>query len=258
MRTFFFTIIVAACGVLNSQDLSRRGSDFSVRELKQASMNRASFDQGLTAEWLLALRLLDNGLSPEDATDYFIAGVEDRVNYSTPKWFKDRVLRVSFKGEENEEQLPRTTFELKESFPAIARKSAKATMFFSQESQSTKAIIATDRGFIRSELYLIPVLSGESHRKVRSFPTRTWCPAFEGFDSYDEAGISLEDFRFPAISILLREDGRVLIFGDVASRFFISVFDADKQVCELSFMSKRRYESACINCVEVARPGMGG
>lgn len=75
----------------------------------------------------------------------------------------------------------------------------------------------------------------------------------------EQNGVGADRFRIPSFAVSSRNDNRLIVFGDVANRFFISVFDPAAKKCELCFVTIRPNEAACIDCAERPRAmGMSG
>ena len=234
---------------------SRRGSDFTNRELRNAATKLNTYDQGLTAEWLLALGFKENGLRSEAAVEYFLFTVENRTKCNVPEWFRDRVKEIAFVNTESEQTFSSDSLKPEEIAAltnGIVFPELQTGLVFGAQGEAEAAMIASDGVGVSSKLYVLPTGNGQrSTTKASSFPMKVWCPAFVDYNMEAGNGIYPVDVRPPKITFTVRKDRRLVVFGDAAVKFFISVFNLDTYKCELSFVTKERDESACVDC-EVA------
>ena len=241
---------VSATYSLAQPPLAKNGTDFSNSELVATAKNLDSIDQGLTAEWLLAMR--EHAQHGEIARR-FKKAVELRTGAEVPEWWV-RGLTIYLDG----------------LAPVPEKKSFPTELKFSRRI-----------GFLSSDLILLPA-SFQEHHKVfgtqlddirvitaigkqqeplpllifhkmigaadwqhpLEISAKKWNPALDAKTPFGFAPESLAD---PSVSFV-RIDNHLVIFIDVGCLPSLCIFDLKDSRPLLSFVPVRSDELACINC----------
>ena len=123
---------------------------------------------------------------------------------------------------------------------------AQTNRYFGVELPQITAIQPTDRVGMCSDLLLLANINGK--QQVSLISLKLWCPAMLTYNHVESIGVNPDDVRSPSISVEFRPDNRLVFFGDVSNKFFVSVFDTTRKKCELSFCAIGIKEAACIDC----------
>ena len=245
--TTFFAANLSA----QTQDI-RYGGDFSLSELRVASLTNTSHDKGLTAEWLTALWLDSKGLDSKHCTKFFCAAVQARTNSVPPEWFEKRMM-LYFHERESEPDNQRPKFDRQQEAMTIKDslvipRSLRAEKGWQETSQNSK------------KMFFLAQSDGTLHIRLKTsmqwdqVSLSEWCAPLARLSDLSANAMSLSSksgYRPSAFTITEGEEGRIVIYGEVVDRLVICVYDHNEKSAELEFLcTQDMNEAACIVCKE--------
>lgn len=241
-------VVIFALSSIAQERQLKEGNQFSQSELQAASKNESSFDKGLTAEWLLALRTQDTS---QDAVRVFEQAVFTRTKTKTPGWWLRRLTRFSEGLAFTPEKLLSTKLKVSR---RIARLGSEVVLLpksfedcyevFGSEFAEFRVITAVSK-----QQGILPVLVSHKTANVRvqqdltEVPPSIWNPALAVRTPLGFPAKSLPD---PAVEFL-QCGKKLVIFIDVGCMPSISIFDCESGQCELSFVAIHPGEAAFMN-----------
>jgi hypothetical protein len=234
------------------------GTEYSTSELIAAAKNSSSFDRGLTAEWLLAIRTQQE---QSETIRVFKEAVFARTNTAMPEWWCGRLTtymkglapvpkKTSFS---TELKLSRRIVQLGSEMVLLPRSFQDCHEVFGSEFGDIRVITAVSKQQELLPLLIIP--KGVGQQGSTEAPLKTWNPALA---RKEPSGFPVGSLPDPAVEFF-RSGKKLVVFIDLGYLPSLSVFDYETGRCDLSFVAIRSNEAAFLNWkAEDLRPGDGG
>jgi len=204
----------------------------SLEELLARSLQTDTLDHGLTADWLLSMWMIENGLQPLAGADYFFGQMRLKCEANLPQWWT-QTIRDFLSGKLDASRPAERTAIIDRPYLQFSNGALvklpdeffTATEFaFVCHNDSYYCAVGADTSRITSEVFIVDRRTNETKAILLSNIV---------------PGLWNEDIpkgvRRAAAGLRIIDD-RVAIFGDIANTIFISIYDIPTQKLRLHFV----------------------
>lgn len=247
--SFFYQFQVGIAQTNQSEVLYLNGSELPLAKVIEVSHERNAYDYGLSADWLVSIWLMENGLRNQATAAYFTQCFKAKTDLRPPEWWTfhlvegvSRANQIDFP----EGTLPRPAQGPIKFFPDNLRSDSE---LYSYQYDSTRVVIGASKD---NELGLWFFDEAGSEWTYQS-GLQAWCPSFVGgLQPYDG---EIKDAAY--VASFLESEKSIFVFGMLnKTPFFCGIAKETKEteVCfsfisSVSNLPSRRTAEA---------PGLGG
>lgn len=216
--------------------------DTPLAVLKEATFAK-SFDLGLSADLFICYLMRERGITPEMASELFEAALESRVGVKVPEWWRRRHTSF-FNNMLSTEELPPISKTISASYAPPDSASRKSTEDSDYFLENPDLLIHLGR---EDELVI------KSSKGTELIALKDWCPILywhrSRCDEMYASRLRITTLEFKVV------DDRLISFGALESKLFVSRYNFSKSICEISFVSLGAEEYNFINCI-IGEDGM--